>query len=88
MKISKVRIVNFKKFKDEFVFELNDGINILVGDNNSGKSTVLEAVHLALTGVYNGRYIKNDITQYIFNNDVVEQYIKKVKKVVMILIAI
>ena len=54
MYISKVRIREFKTF-DSFDLELRDGLNILAGDNDAGKSTVLEAMHLALTASYRGR---------------------------------
>ncbi|MFB1400513.1 AAA family ATPase, partial [Streptococcus pyogenes] len=40
--IKKVRIKNFKCFKDWFELDLNGGINILVGNNEEGKSTILE----------------------------------------------
>lgn len=48
MHIPKARIREFKAFRS-FGLEIKDGLNILVGDNDAGKSTVLEAVHLALT---------------------------------------
>jgi putative ATP-dependent endonuclease of OLD family len=54
-------------------------MNILVGDNESGKSTIIEALHLALTGLYNGRYLRNDLNQYIFNNKIVDEYINGLK---------
>ncbi len=57
MSISKVKICNFKGFQGPFTLELNKGLNILVGNNETGKSTILEAIHLALTGLYNGKYI-------------------------------
>ncbi len=76
MKIERIKIKNFKCFKGEFNLNLNEGINILVGDNESGKSTILEAVHLALTGLYNGRYLKNELTQYHFNNEIITDYLK------------
>jgi putative ATP-dependent endonuclease of OLD family len=75
MKIDRIKIVNFKCFKGEFNLLLNDGINILVGENESGKSTILEAIHLALTGLFKGRYLKNELTQYLFNNEVVYKYL-------------
>ncbi len=78
MIIRKVKIENYKCFK-EFSIELDEGINILVGDNESGKSTILEAIHLALTGLLNGRYLKNELTQYHFNNEVVTDYVKSLK---------
>lgn len=66
-----MKIQNFKSFYGEFVLELSEGMNILVGNNEAGKSTILEAIHLALTGLLNGRQIKNELTQYYFNNTVV-----------------
>jgi len=78
MKIERIRIVNFKCFKGEFNLELNEGLNILVGNNESGKSTVLEAIHLALTGLFNGKYLKNELTQYLFNNEIVVKYLKNI----------
>jgi putative ATP-dependent endonuclease of the OLD family len=79
MHIEKVLIENFKCFKGQFKIELYNGLNILVGDNESGKSTILEAIHLALTGLMNGRYLRNELTQYIFNNEIVLEYIKSLK---------
>ena len=76
MNITKVIIENFKGFSGRFLFKPNDGMNLLVGDNEAGKSTILEAIHLALTGMLNGRYLKNDLTQYLFNIDSVSAYVK------------
>jgi putative ATP-dependent endonuclease of the OLD family len=77
MHISSVNIENFKCFKGVFKLKMNPGINILVGDNEAGKSTILEAIHFALTGLLHGKYFKNELTQYIFNNDVVADYIRE-----------
>ena len=38
MAIEKVIIQNFKKFKNPFEVKFNENINLLVGDNESGKS--------------------------------------------------
>lgn len=78
MAISKIKICNFKGFKDLFTLELNKGLNILVGNNETGKSTILEAIHLALTGLYSGKYIYNELSQYLFNNEVIEEYLQSV----------
>ena len=59
MAIEKVIIQNFKKFKNPFEIKFNENINLLVGDNESGKSTILEAIHVALTGMYAGRNINS-----------------------------
>lgn len=74
MFIRKVNIKNYKIF-NSFSISFNNGINILVGDNESGKSTILEAINLALTGLLNGRYLRNELSQYLFNNDTVSEFI-------------
>jgi len=73
--VDKVVIENFKGFEGRFSLELNSGLNIIVGDNEAGKSTILEAVNLALTGMYDGRYLRNDLSQYLFNNNTVKKYV-------------
>ena len=76
--IKYLRIENFKCFKGIFTLELKKGINILVGDNEAGKSTILEAIHLTLSGIFRGKTIRGNISQYMFNYDVVEQYIQDI----------
>lgn len=78
MKIEKINIENYKCYYGKFTLELNPGVNILVGNNESGKSTILEAINLALTGVLNGRYLKNELSQYLFNHQTVLEYIKSI----------
>ena len=79
MNIKKVNIKNYKCFEGSFSINFNNGINILVGDNESGKSTILEAINLTLTGILNGRYIKNELSQYLFNQTIISQYISDIK---------
>ena len=43
--IDKIRLINFKRFED-YTINPNDRINILVGDNEVGKSSILEAIDL------------------------------------------
>lgn len=80
MTITKVHIKNFKIFKGSFKLELNKGLNILVGDNEAGKSTIIEAIHLVLSGLHNGRYLRNELSQYLFNNEVVADYLKSLEE--------
>ncbi len=79
MHISKIVIRNFKCFRNDFVLELNKGMNVLVGDNDSGKSTILEAINLALSGVFHGRFLRNDLSEHVFNRGAVEAYIENPK---------
>ncbi len=47
MYISKIRISNFRNFVSTEVC-LNDGLNILIGPNNSGKTNLLKAISLVI----------------------------------------
>ena len=76
MQISKINIENYKCFEGKFSVAFNQGVNIIVGDNEAGKSTILEAINLALTGVLHGRYLKNELSQYLFNYNVVNAYLE------------
>lgn len=87
MNIKKVYIENFKSFK-KLELNLNSGINILVGNNEAGKSTILEAIHLSLTGLLNGKYLKNDLTEYLFNFECIQEYLANPKTLPYILIEI
>lgn len=80
MYITKVRIKNFKRFSDWFELELTPNVNIIVGVNEIGKSTIIEAINLALTGFYQGKYVRNDINQYLFNKVEVNKYLQSVKE--------
>ncbi len=75
MHIKQINIENYKCFRGMFSIALNHGLNVIVGDNEAGKSTILEAIHLALTGVLNGRYLRNELSQYFFNNQITKEYI-------------
>ncbi len=77
MKIKTVKIRNFKLFK-ELNVDIND-FTVLVGDNGTGKSTLLEAIHLALTGFYRGRNINSNISQDLFNIDCIKEYTAELK---------
>ena len=85
MGIHKITIENFKGFEGKFSLELNPGMNILVGDNETGKTTILQAIHLALTGYYEGQNIRRVLSPYLFNQKVVQNYIDGVnsKKIPM-----
>lgn len=48
MYISELNIKGFRFFNDNFTLSLNKGLNVLVGENGSGKSTVIDAVRLLL----------------------------------------
>ncbi|WP_018923575.1 ATP-dependent nuclease [Salsuginibacillus kocurii] len=75
--IEKVVIKNYKSI-EYLDLKLDDEMNILVGNNEQGKSTILEAVNLALTCTLNKRIIHNELTPFLFNKKVVEDYINNI----------
>lgn len=79
MKIQKLVIQNYKSFKERTVVKFNEGLNIIVGDNEAGKFTILEALHLCLSGYLNGKPLKQDFHQYLFNYEMVNDYLTNIK---------
>src|SRR4051812_30372700 len=77
--LSKIVIKNYKSYSD-FSLDFNQDKNIIVGDNDAGKSTILEAINLVLTSQLNNRHISNEITPYIFNTNVIAEYINGIKE--------
>ncbi len=53
MKIKKLHLENFRCFKDETI-KLSENLTVLVGNNGSGKTTILDAVSIALGGLLSG----------------------------------
>ncbi|MEL7832784.1 ATP-dependent nuclease [Fodinibius sp. Rm-B-1B1-1] len=80
MIFEKVIIKNFKCFSGTFKIDLQEGLNIIVGDNEAGKSTILDAIHLALTGWINGRHISSELSEYLFNKQEVTKYLASLEK--------
>ena len=50
MRINAIKINGFGKLKDKEI-ELNDGINLIYGENEAGKSTVLKCIQALFYGV-------------------------------------
>lgn len=76
MNIQKLVIKNFKVLRSA-VIDLNPHLNIIVGDNEAGKTTLLEAIHLALSGQMNGRSIQHELTPHHFNAQATSEYFQK-----------
>lgn len=74
--ITKLKLKNFKRFCS-FEVDFNDNINILVGDNESGKSSLIEAINLVLSGSRNK--VETIGLENIFNSEHPNFY-KKVAK--------
>lgn len=78
MLVESLRLLNFKKFKDQ-AFEFNDDVNIFVGDNNAGKSTILEALEIVLNFQHRGRQFGNEFSPDLFNREAVTSFLASPK---------
>lgn len=71
--IEKIILHNFKRFKD-LTLNVNPDLNILVGDNESGKSTILQAIDLVSRG--SRKRVENLGLDRLFNTEVIEEFMK------------
>ncbi len=76
--VKRVVISNYRCL-DKVDLSLNPKLNIIVGNNECGKSTLLEAIHLALSGQLNGRPITGELHPHLFNAELVETYIASLR---------
>ena len=76
--IRKIAIRNYRLFR-EFDLEFLPGINILVGNNDTGKSTLIEAIYLALTGRVHGRVLAQELSPYFINLDATREYVEQLQ---------
>ncbi len=77
--IQRVIIENYRCLKAADV-TFNERMNVIVGNNECGKSTLLEAIHLALTGQFNGRPLQIELHPYLFHVEIVQDYFEKRKQ--------
>ncbi|MEN5390061.1 AAA family ATPase [[Pseudomonas] hibiscicola] len=74
MPIERIVIENFKSFR-HLNLQLNAHMNLVVGDNEVGKSTLLEAIHAVITGQLYGRNLTYELTPYLFHQPMVREYL-------------
>jgi hypothetical protein len=72
--VKSIKLINFKKFRDDLL-EFNDDVNIFVGDNNAGKSTILEALEIVLNYNHRGRPFNGEFSPDLFNQDAVTLFL-------------
>lgn len=71
--IERIVIRGYRVFK-ELDLELNPKMNVIVGRNESGKSTLLEAINMALTGRIHGQWLADQLNPYWFNQESTRSY--------------
>lgn len=75
--IEKIKLKNFKRFQ-EFTVDFDEKINLLIGDNEAGKSSILSAIDIILSGS------RSKIETYgldsLFNLTVIQDFLNSDKK--------
>lgn len=71
--ITKIKLENFKRFQT-FSLGLQPERNLLIGDNESGKSTILQAIDLVLSG--SRRKVETLGLEHLMNIDVVAGFLE------------
>ncbi|WP_437897161.1 ATP-dependent nuclease [Sorangium sp. So ce124] len=74
--ITKIKIHGYRIYKD-FTLKPNRKLNLIAGANESGKSTLMEAIALVLTGRINGRTASEELNPYWFNTDFVAAFVRQ-----------
>lgn len=70
--IEKIKFFNFKRF-ESFSVELDKKLNLFIGDNDSGKSSILLAIDITLSG--NRKKVESLGLETLFNNKVVDDFL-------------
>lgn len=74
--IKKIKLSNFKRFKD-FSVEFDNSLNLLIGDNEAGKSTILSAIDIVLSG--SRSKVETVGLENLFNVDVISDFLDSEK---------
>ncbi|MEH6639963.1 MAG: TOPRIM nucleotidyl transferase/hydrolase domain-containing protein [Porticoccaceae bacterium] len=74
--INRVKLYNFKKFEN-FEITLDEKLNILIGENESGKSSILNAMALVLSG--NRPQIEKLGFERLINKEAIDSYLQTAK---------
>lgn len=75
--IKKINLINFKRF-DKFTVDFDDKINIFIGDNEAGKSSILTAIEIVLSGSRNK--VETIGLESLFNSRVINEFLQSDKK--------
>lgn len=69
--IEKIKISGFKKFQN-YEISFKQGVNILIGENEAGKSTILDAINVVLNQKYNN--FDKYIVEELINRDNIKKF--------------
>lgn len=66
MYISELKLENFRKYKNVNI-KFNEGLNIIVGENNSGKTAIIDAIRILL-GTQGNEFYRVEREDFYYNN--------------------
>ena len=80
--LKNITLHNFRRFEDT-IYELNPQMNVFIGKNASGKTTVLEAVTVVLGAYLSSfkQYVPSRFVQNISDRDVLRKSLQAMKNV-------
>lgn len=64
MHIKSIRVQGFRNYHDTTI-EFNEGVNVIIGHNNAGKTNLLKALSLILDNKSSRRLEVDDFNKYI-----------------------
>ncbi len=79
MIVKSIKLKNFRNF-EELNIELNDVLNIFIGDNGQGKTNLLESIYLCSIGKTFKLNTENDLIKFGQNNFEIEIVVNKGNK--------
>ena len=71
MRLKRLKLLNFRNYEN-VELEFADGINILIGENGSGKTNILEAIYVLSLTKSNRFGDINDLIKFNFENAKIE----------------
>ncbi|MEH6462038.1 AAA family ATPase, partial [Chitinimonas sp. JJ19] len=74
MAITRVIVQNYRRLRRADV-RFNSALNIVVGDNEAGKSTLLEAINLGLKCQLNRRPAAQELHPFLLNAEAVAEFV-------------
>lgn len=76
--ITKLFVKNYKLLRDDII-PLNPTLNIFVGDNDAGKSTILECISIITSGKLNGYGFDRQLKANLVNSEVRKEYVDTIE---------
>lgn len=73
---------NISSLEEPFIIELNNTINLIVGENGTGKSSLLISIgqllnHNSIKNEFKGKYYENSEITYLLNKTIIYKYRKR-----------